>query len=333
MSTLYEVLQVSPDADPEVITAAFRALSKRYHPDVNKAPDANRVMTEINRAYEVLSDPVTRAEYDRVLSAQQNARPSEQTAHPRKYPDKAPESSLKKEYICPILGAKFVLIPAGTFMMGSPEDYPRSDFETLHQVTISKPFYIQTTMVTQGQWKKVMGNNPSCFKEYFGYFRGNDKFPVERVSWNDVQKFIRELNQMEGRNKYSLPTEAEWEYACRAGSKTAYCFGDDYERLGQYAWYNKNSGNKTHPVGQKKPNTWGLYDMHGNLFELCQDWDGDYPAGSVTDPVGPSKGLRRVCRGGSYYELANDCCSSSRNCTMPDDRLCNRGFRLLRTAE
>ncbi len=122
------------------------------------------------------------------------------------------ESLGKKEYICPILGAKFVLTPAGTFIMGSPEDEPgRHDGETLHTVTISKPFYMQTTEVTQGQWKKVMGNNPSWFK-------GDDNLPVEQVGWNNIQEFIRKINNMDGTNKYRLPTEAQWEYACRAGS-------------------------------------------------------------------------------------------------------------------
>jgi hypothetical protein len=204
----------------------------------------------------------------------------------------------KKRYISPILKAIFVLIPAGTFMMGSPEDEPgRKDHETLHQVTISKPFYLQTTPVTQGQWKQVMGNNPS-------HYRGDDNLPVEGVSWNNVQEFILKLNKMEGTDKYRLPTEAQWEYACRAGSTTAYCFGDDRGRLGEYAWI---ADYKTHPVGQKKPNEWGLYDMHGNIRELVQDEAAYYPAGHVTDPEGPSLGFRRVLRGGflviRYREL------------------------------
>ncbi len=207
------------------------------------------------------------------------------------------ESLGKKEYICPILGVKFVLIPAGTFMMGSPEDEEgRWDTgERLHHVTISKPFYMQITQVTQGQWKKVMGNNPS-------YFKGDYNLPVESVSWNDVQEFISELNSMEGVDKYRLPTEAEWEYACRTGSTTAYCFGDDPRRLGEYAWYFDNSGSETRPAGKKKPNAWGLYDMHGNVWERVQDWWGKYPSGSVTDPEGPSSGSDRVRRGGCWVK-------------------------------
>ena len=224
----------------------------------------------------------------------------------------------KKEYICPILKARFVFIPAGTFMMGSPEDEPgRKDNETLHQVTISKPFYLQTTQVTQGQWKKVMGNNQS-------HFKGDDNLPVQEVSWNDVQEFIRKLNKTEGTDKYRLPTEAQWEYACRAGSTTAYCFGDDPGRLGEYAWIDDSSA---HPVGQKKPNAWGLYDMHGNVRELVQDEGTYYPAGHVTDPEGPSSGLRRVLRGGRSIFGAMSYRSAKRGSLEPGKSLF--GFRLI----
>jgi len=145
----------------------------------------------------------------------------------------------EKTFISPAIKAQFVLIPAGTFT--------RDDMNRL-PVTLSKPFYMQTTEVTQEQWVKIMGNNPSLFKEC------GSSCPVENVSWVDVQEFIRRLNQQEQTNKYRLPTEAEWEYACRAGSTTKYSAGD--ELLGDYAWYEKNSGRRTHPVAQKKPNPW-----------------------------------------------------------------------------
>jgi formylglycine-generating enzyme required for sulfatase activity len=233
----------------------------------------------------------------------------------------------EKEYTCPILSAKFVLIPAGTFMMGSPEDDPeRLVYETLHQVTISKPFYMQTMPVTQGQWQKVMGNNPS-------HFKGDDNCPVENVSWNDVQEFISKLNSMEREDRYRLPTEAEWEYACRTGSTTAYCFGDDPGHLGEYAWYSSNSGSKTHPVGQKTPNAWGLYDMHGNVWEWVQDRCGDYLSGNVTDPEGLSSGWGRVIRGGSWGSDARLCRSAYFSGDDPESRSLIHGFRLLRTME
>jgi formylglycine-generating enzyme required for sulfatase activity len=156
------------------------------------------------------------------------------------------ESLGKKEFICPILNAKFVLIPAGTFMMGSPEDETGcNDDETLHQVTISKPFYLQTTPVTQRQWKKVMGSNPSYFKNC------GDDCPVEQVSWNDIQEFISKLN-FQSDKKYRLPTEAEWEYAARSGGKKEKWAGtSDESSLGDYAWYVDNCCNKRHPVSQK----------------------------------------------------------------------------------
>ena len=223
------------------------------------------------------------------------------------------------------IGMKFVLVPAGTFQMGSTKDEQpdRGDDERQHWVTISRPFYLQTTEVTQGQYQRVMRKNPS-------HFHGENR-PVERVSWDDAQKFIKKLNQMEKTDKYRLPTEAEWEYACRAGSTTRFCFGDDEAKLGEYAWYGENSGSKTRPVKQKKPNAWGLFDMHGNVYEWCQDWYGEYPAGPVTDPTGPASGRGRVLRGGSWYFDARCARSALRNYNRyPGFRDCNIGFRVAR---
>ncbi|OQY59787.1 MAG: hypothetical protein B6245_04790 [Desulfobacteraceae bacterium 4572_88] len=226
------------------------------------------------------------------------------------------------------LGMRFVYIPAGTFMMGSPEDEAgRYNNEVLHQVTLTKTFLMQTTPVTQWQWKAVMGKNPSHFKD------GGNDCPVENVLWEDAQQFIKKLNEHEGKTLYRLPTEAEWEYACRAGSSTRFCFGDDENRLSEYAWYDGNSGGKTHPVGQKKPNAWGLYDMHGNVWEWCQDWFGDYPSGDITDPAGPLKpGSARVDRGGGCFFSARICRSACRVRDLPGGRYHFLGFRLLRLA-
>jgi len=230
-------------------------------------------------------------------------------------------------------GMKFVYIPPGSFMMGSPENEPgRRNDETLHRVTLTQGFYMQTTEVTQKQWKDVMGDNPS-------FFKGCDDCPVEAVSWKDVHKFIEKLNLHSARlpvgersRTYRLPTEAEWEYAARAGSETAYCFGDDAAELGEYAWYIGNWGGKTHPVAQKKSNAWGLYDMHGNVREWCQDWYGKYPSGDVADPISPDighSGSGIVKRGGGWSSVAQFCRSAYRYRFLPDYQDGNLGLRLL----
>jgi len=216
------------------------------------------------------------------------------------------------------IGIEFVLIPAGTFLMGSKES---SYSQPPHQVTLSKPFYLGKYQVTQAKWQAIMGSTPS-------HFEGTDK-PVERVSWNDCQEFIRNLNSREGVNTYRLPTEAEWEYACRAGTTTRFCCGDGKTMLSQYAWHAEDFGG-AHPVGKKKANTWGLYDMHGNVWEWCQDWYGSYPRNDITDPGGPASGSLRVSRGGSWYHYAKDNTSACRGDRDPDGRYSYLGFRLAR---
>jgi formylglycine-generating enzyme required for sulfatase activity len=221
--------------------------------------------------------------------------------------------NLAKAQMINSIGIEFVFIPRGTFSMGTSD------------VTLSKGFLMATAPVTHSQWQKVMGNNPSHFKE-----NGNN-CPVEQVSWKDAHQFIDKLNEMEQTKHYCLPTEAQWEYACRAGSTTQYCFGDDEKRLNDYAWYDKNSGGKTHPVKQKKPNAWGLYDIHGNVWEWCEDWYGDYPIEPVTDPTGPASGAYRVIRGGSWFFYPRNLRSAFRYFYSPGNRNYHIGFRLLRT--
>jgi len=224
------------------------------------------------------------------------------------------------------IGMKFILIPAGEFWMGSKEtETDRQSDETRHKVRITKSFYMQTTEVTQAQWKAMMGmgNNPSNFS--------GDNLPVEMVSWDDAQEFIKKLNEKEKMTgwTYRLPTEAEWEYACRDGSTTRFCFGDNESGLDVYCWYWNNSDERSHPVGTKKANAWGLYDMHGNVWEWCQDWYGeDYYAKSPSaDPQGPASGAFRVLRGGGWYGGAQFCRSADRCGLNPGFRDYGLGFR------
>ena len=215
------------------------------------------------------------------------------------------------------IGMELVLMPAGEFEMGS-NDGDR-DEKPVHTVKITKPFYLSTTEVTQAQYEAVMGTNPSRFK-------GPD-LPVEEVSWEVAMEFCKKLSAKENK-PYRLPTEAEWEYACRAGTKTNYCFGNNEDDLGDYAWYDKNAGKQTHPVGQKKPNAWGLYDMHGNVYEWCADWYGDYPGETLIDPAGPTTGVIRVLRGGGWLSGARYCRSAYRLRFGPGFRYYSLGFRL-----
>jgi formylglycine-generating enzyme required for sulfatase activity len=229
-------------------------------------------------------------------------------------------------FISPSTGMEFVLIPAGEFIMGfSSKEIDRSNCESpVHIVTIKHPFYMGKSPVTQRQWKKIMGTSPSNFR--------NEARPVERVSWGEIRKFIHKLNAIETTAKYRLPSEAEWEYACRAGTQSRYFFGDDESKLGEYAWYSKNSGRKTHPVFKKKPNPWGLYDMHGNVWEWVQDeWHESYN-GSPSDGSAWEDGNspNRVSRGCSWYCNMDLCRSSARLSREPESHFANLGFRLVK---
>ncbi|MBN2110173.1 MAG: formylglycine-generating enzyme family protein [Methanosarcinaceae archaeon] len=239
------------------------------------------------------------------------------------------------------IGMDFVEITAGEFMMGAGSSWSRP----VHSVTIGRPFYPGKYEVTQEQWFKVMGFNPS-------YFDGGSN-PVEQVSWNDVREFVKRLNEMEDTDKYRLPSVSEWEYACRAGTTTFYFFGDSESCLDDYAWYDTDPYNadqpedRTHPAGQKKANPRGLYDMHGNVHEWCQDiWHGSYlgtpdngSAFETIDPgVGASAGaklqmdlnIKRVLRGGSWDSTPWYLGCACRRSGHPENGYYNSGFRLVR---
>lgn len=209
-------------------------------------------------------------------------------------------------------------IPGGSFQMGS-EDYDNE--KPIHRVNLS-PFYIGKYQVTQAQWHAVMKNNPSHHK--------GDILPVEHVSWEDASRFCQKLTEKTGR-EYRLPTEAEWEYACRASSTAKYCFGDNNKLLQKYCWYRKNAEDKTHPVGEKLPNDWGLHDMHGNVWEWCQDWyDEDYYGESPEEnPQGPLSGTHRVLRGGSFNHDKDQCGSANRGSYTPNTTYRYLGFRVV----
>jgi formylglycine-generating enzyme required for sulfatase activity len=214
---------------------------------------------------------------------------------------------------------EFVLINSGSFMMGSSEQEGDSDETPRHKVTITKPFYLGKYEVTQEQWKKVMGNNPSSF-------RGNDN-PVDTVSWKDCIAFTEKLSSMMGR-KLTLPSEAQWEYACRAGSIYKWFYVADDLNAGDYGWIDSNSGGTTHPVGLKEPNEWGLYDMYGNIQEWCLDWyQNPYADGEAVDPSGPKEGDSRVIRGGGWGDFLDNARSSYRNANGENEANDGTGFR------
>jgi len=232
------------------------------------------------------------------------------------------------------ISVKMVLIHPGEFMMGSSNG--DEDERPVHRVTLTQPFYMGATEVTAAQWESVIGSKAPNSK-------GADH-PVHSVNWYQCVEFCRKLTEKEEAEGllpvgavYRLPTEAEWEYACRAGSETDYCFGDDPNELDDYTWYGGNSGGHMHPVAEKKPNAWGLYDMHGNAYESCQDWYGPYDAPDAVDPTGPADGKFRVVRVGSYCgptqhpESSRGCRSATRSKTTPDYTSATLGFRLVRT--
>ena len=221
------------------------------------------------------------------------------------------------------IGMEFKLIPAGRFTMGQGDES--------HEVTLTEPFQMGVHEVTQAQYEQVMGSNPSIDK--------GAENPVDPVSWDDAVQFCRQLSELPAEkaagNVYRLPTEAQWEYACRAGTTTTFSFGDDNSVLGDYAWFTNNSSRNTHPVGSKKPNAWGLYDMHGNVWEWCSDWYGKdyYESSPTSDPTGPSGGSLRVSRGGSWDNTADYCRAAYRARSSPSFRANANGFRVVRSSE
>jgi len=247
------------------------------------------------------------------------------------------------------VGMEFVLIPKGSFIRGSPpNELKRHSNENMHHVTLTEDYYLGVYEVTQGQFEQIMGRNPSRFQG--DVLRSelkmkslniadfpSEKLPVESVSWIEAVEFCRALSNLaeEARagREYRLPTEAEWEYACRAESHTAYFFGDDPKQLGDYAWYEENSHELPHPVGLKKPNRWGLYDIQGNVTEWCSDgFDDFYPKLAVKDPIGVSGLSLGIGRGGCFRDTYFSCRSAKRWAfSQEDDGHRDLGFRVAMT--
>jgi len=224
------------------------------------------------------------------------------------------------------LGMRFAWCPPGTFLMGSPDSERgrSSDEGPQHRVMLTQGFYLSVHQVTQAQWQAVMGSNPS-------YFEGDTR-PVETVSWKDCQKFCRKLGEREGK-RYRLPTEAEWEYVCRAGTATEYCSGNGLKALRKVGWCSYDgdigSAEETKPVGQFQPNAWGLYDMHGNVWEWCQDGKRIYTSGDIKDPKGPDNNQVRVIRGGSWDHVPRGCRAAFRGDDSPSARDYVAGCRIV----
>ena len=234
----------------------------------------------------------------------------------------------------PLLGMEFVSIPSGSFQMGSPSSEDgRFDDESRHSVYVGS-FELMTTEVTQGMWEEVLGTTVDEMRSRSEYDYGltgfGSDYPMYYVSWDDCQDFINELNDMDPNHTYRLPSEAEWEYACRAGTTECFYWGSSMN--GSYYWYYGNSGSNTHPVAAKHPNTWGLYDMSGNVWEWCADlYTSDYDNCPTDGSAYKGSGSNRVLRGGSWSYYARDCRSAHRSNGSPGGSSYFLGFRLARS--
>lgn len=263
--------------------------------------------------------------------------------------------SEEKSELTNSLGMKFVHIKPGTFKMGSPAGEANSfDNERQHDVEISQSFFLGAYEVTQSQFNKVMGSNPSLYQgekaakvtpekrhpvtnriiqDKVVIQVNTENYPVENVNWEDAVEFCRLLSELpeevqHGR-QYRLPTEAEWEYACRAGTKTTYSCGSSNKTLPNFAWFAANSDEHPHEVGTRKPNSWGLYDMHGNVWEWCQDWYSEYPREKIIDPKGSAEGTEKILRGGSWYVTPENLRSAYRPSRSPTFESFDFGFRIV----
>ena len=329
----YRALGLKPGASLQEPRRSYRQLVKFFHPDRHQtSPGVMRKATEdthkLNLAY---------ARVCKVFGAGQRstpAKPKQDKPRPAEASGNPPIQG--QAFIIPSCGVKLNWVAPGRFRMGSPagEAGRSNDEGPQTEVTISRGLWLGIFTVTQQEWKAV-AEEVSGLNADPSFFRGH-RLPVEQVSWDDCQQWLQELNTVEEAGKrlppsfqYRLPTEAEWEFACRAGTSTRFHFGGDDGQLDAFGWYSGNSGRKTHSVGEKKANGWGFYDLHGNVWEWCEDrYGGPLPGGSVTDPRGPGFGVNRVFRGGSWGIAAFRCRSAYRVWNKPGYRDYTLGFRV-----
>jgi formylglycine-generating enzyme required for sulfatase activity len=329
----YHALGLKPGASLLEARRAYHQLVKFFHPDRHQgSPGLLRKATEETKKLNLA--------YERICAVMGGGRSSTRSAPERKQRNQRarPEGSGKS----PIQGAAFVVpscemkmnwVGAGHFQMGSPaaEAGRSNDEGPQTEVTISRGFWLGIYAVTQEEWRAV-AEEASGLNAEPSYFRG-ERLPVEQVSWNDCEQWLQELNALEEARlprgfQFRLPTEAEWEFVCRAGTSSRFHSGNGDDQLDEYAWYSGNSRSQTHVVGEKKANAWGFHDMHGNVWEWCADWYGALPGGSVIDPKGAVFGTNRVFRGGSWGVAASRCRSAYRVWNKPGYRDYTVGFRV-----
>ena len=328
----YRALGLKQGATLQEVRRAYREGVKFFHPDLHQAsPGLLRKATEetrkLNLAYECVC---------KVFGVTRSS--ARTTPEKRKAKRSGANSSAKppiaeKEFVVPACGMKLNWVAAGEFRMGSPDgEAGRSNDEGPQtEVRISRGFWLGSFTVTQEEWR-VVAEEATGLNAEPSYFRG-DRLPVEQVSWNDCEQWLQELNTLEEARlpkgfQYRLPTEAEWEFVCRAGTSTRFHFGSGDEQLDEHGWYSGNSRSQTHAVGEKKPNGWGFHDLHGNVWEWCGDWYGPLAGGRVTDPKGANFGTNRVFRGGSWGVAASRCRSAYRVWNKPGYRDYTVGFRV-----
>lgn len=309
----------------ETAIREMRRLFRKWAPPENPYPTAKQVPNRLDtrvfdkREFEQLKESVT--SYRQTFGELTYAKENDEALTALIEGGKALLlRKFKIPYVVKDIDMELVPIKPGSFTMGAKKDD--------HKATLTKPFFMGKFEVTQKQYEKIMGNNPSIFK------RSGENAPVDNLLWRDAVSFCEALTQRESNRLpdgyvFRLPTETEWEYCCRAGTDTMFFFGDDAKKLDDYGWYDANSGKKTHPVGQKKPNDWGLYDTLGNVSEWCHDWFRNPTNEAVVDPTGPADGVSKVCRGGQWSYPAEWCrCSFRVGCKLTFIS-CDTGFRVI----